>query len=133
MDTAKLDHGVLITSDPYSDKTANDDRDVSLLFGDASTATYFSRAGTGYRLVDSNFGTLPDSHQCLMFRNHLEMDGGAVFKHAVREAPPSIKNLLRRNDLSVADIDLFLLHQGVEVSRRIREPQDGRSTRESSI
>jgi 3-oxoacyl-[acyl-carrier-protein] synthase-3 len=112
MDTAKLDHGVLITSDPYSDKIADDDRDVSLLFGDAATATYFARTGTGYRLVDSNFGTLPNSYRCLMFRDHLEMDGGAVFKHAVQEAPPSIKALLERNHLAVADVDLFMLHQG---------------------
>lgn len=43
MDAAQLNHGVLITSDPYSNKVADDDRDVSLLFGDAATATYFSR------------------------------------------------------------------------------------------
>ncbi len=129
MDAAKLDHGVLITSDPYSDKTANDDRDVSLLFGDAATATYFSRSGAGYRLVDSNFGTLPDSYRCLMYRDHLEMDGGAVFKHAVQEVPPSIKALLGRNDLSVDDIDLFLLHQGSKylveyVSRKMGVPPE---------
>ncbi len=127
MDTAKLDHGVLITSDPYSDKIADDDRDVSLLFGDAATATYFSRAGSGYRLIDSNFGTLPDSYRCLMFRDHLEMDGGAVFKNAVKEAPPSIKELLERNCLSVNDVDLFLLHQGSKylveyVSRKMGVP-----------
>ncbi len=129
MDNAKLDHGVLITSDPYSDKLADDDRDVSLLFGDAATATYFSRTGSGYRLIDSNFGTLPNSYRCLMFRDHLEMDGGAVFKHAVKEAPPSIKELLQRNDLEAADIDLFLLHQGSKylveyVSRKMGVPQE---------
>jgi 3-oxoacyl-[acyl-carrier-protein] synthase-3 len=129
MDHGKLDHGVLITSDPYSDKIADDDRDVSLLFGDAATATYFSRSGPGYRLLDSNFGTVPDSYRCLMFRDHLEMDGGAVFKHAVRQVPPSIQSLLRRNDLEVADIDLFLLHQGSKylveyVSRKMGVPPE---------
>ncbi|MCB9872853.1 MAG: ketoacyl-ACP synthase III [Planctomycetaceae bacterium] len=129
MDTANLDHAVLITSDPYSDKVAEDDRDVSLLFGDAATATYFSRSGAGYRLIDSNFGTLPDSYRCLMFRDRLEMDGGAVFKHAVQEAPPSMKILLDRNQLSVEDVDLFLLHQGSKylveyVSRKMRVPPD---------
>ena len=127
MDTANLNHAVLITSDPYSDKTADDDRDVSLLFGDASTATYLSRSGRGYRLVDSNFGTLPDSYRCLMYRDHLEMDGGAVFKHAVKEAPPSIRHLLERNDLNVDEIDLYLLHQGSKylveyVSRKMGVP-----------
>ena len=111
MDAASLDHGVLITSDPYSNKIADDDRDVSLLFGDASTATYFSRSGSGYRLVDSNFGTVPDSYRCLVFREYLEMNGGAVFKHAVKAVPPGLRELLSRNDLDVSNIDLFLLHQ----------------------
>ncbi|MCZ6640458.1 MAG: ketoacyl-ACP synthase III, partial [Gammaproteobacteria bacterium] len=129
MDAAKLDHGVLITSDPYSDKVAKDDKDLSLLFGDAATATYFSRTGPGYRLIDSNFGTLPDSYRCLMFRDRLEMDGAAVFKHAVQEAPPSIRQLLERNQLGVDDIELFLLHQGSKylveyVSRKMRVPPE---------
>lgn len=112
MDAARLDHAVLITSDPYSDKVRMTDKDTALLFGDAATATYFTRRGPGYRLVDSNFGTLPDSYRCLLFRESLEMDGGAVFKYAVREAPPSLEALLARNNLTAGDIDLFLLHQG---------------------
>lgn len=129
MDAANLNHAVLITSDPYSDKVADDDRDVSLLFGDAATATYFSRTGPGYRLIDSNFGTLPDSYRCLMFRDRLEMDGGAVFKHAVQEVPPSLKELLERNQLKADDVDLFLLHQGSKylveyVSRKMRIPPE---------
>lgn len=129
MDAANLHHAVLITSDPYSNKVADDDRDVSLLFGDAATATYFSRTGPGYRLVDSNFGTLPESYRCLMFRDRLEMDGPAVFKHAVQEAPPSIRELLERNQLSVDNIEIFLLHQGSKylveyVSRKMRVPPE---------
>ncbi len=129
METANLNHAVLITSDPYSDKVADDDRDVSLLFGDAATATYFSRTGLGYQLIDSNFGTLPNSYRCLMFRDRLEMDGAAVFKHAVQEAPPSMRELLARNELSADDIDLFLLHQGSKylveyVSKKMRVPPE---------
>lgn len=129
MATAKLDHAVLITSDPYSNKVGVDDKDVSLLFGDAATATYFSRTGPGYHLVDSNFGTLPDSYRCLMFRDRLEMDGAAVFKHAVQEAPPSMKELLQRNQLTADQIDLFLLHQGSKylveyVSKKMRVPPE---------
>lgn len=125
MDAARLDHGVLVTSDPYSDKVDAENKDVALLFGDAATATYFSRTGSGYRLIDSNFGTLPDSYRCLFFRDRLEMDGAAVFKHAVQEVPPSVEALLSRNHLSADDIDLFLLHQGSKylveyVSRKMR-------------
>jgi len=112
MDTVGLDHAVLITCDPYSDKVLATDKDTALLFGDAATASYFTRSGPGYRLVDSNFGTVPDSNRCLLFRDRLEMDGPTVFKHAVRQAAPSLETLLARNGLAVDDIDLFLLHQG---------------------
>jgi 3-oxoacyl-[acyl-carrier-protein] synthase-3 len=127
MQAAKLDRAVLITCDPYSDKVDPQDKNTALLFGDASTATYFTRSGPGYELIDSNFGTLPDSNGCLMFRNFLEMDGTAVFKHAVQEAPPSLEELLRRNELAANDIDLFLLHQGSKylveyVARKMRVP-----------
>ena len=129
MDAAKLDHGVLITSDPYSDKVDEDDKDVSLLFGDAATATHFARDRAGYRLLDSSFGTLPDSYRCLFFDGRLQMDGGAVFKHAVQEVPPNIEALLQRNNLAKDDVDLFLLHQGSKylveyISRWMRVPAE---------
>ena len=52
-----------------------------------------------------------------------------MFRHAVREAPPSIDELLRRNGLGVADIDRFLLHQGSKylveyVSRKMGVPPE---------
>ncbi len=129
MNAARLDHAVLITSDPYSDKVRLTDKDTALLFGDAATATYFTRRGPGYCLVDSNFGTLPDSFRCLLFRETLEMDGGDVFKYAVREAPPSLEALLARNQLAAGDIDLFLLHQGSKylveyVAKKMRVPAE---------
>ncbi len=89
METARLDHAVLITCDPYSDKVDPQSKDTALLFGDAATATYFTRTGPGYVLIDSNFGTLPDSYRCLLFRDCLEMDGGAVFKHACKKCRPA--------------------------------------------
>lgn len=129
MEAAGLEQAVLITCDPYSDKVDSQDKDTALLFGDAATATYFTRNGPGYELIDSNFGTLPDSFRCLLFRDCLEMDGGAVFKHAVQEVPPSLRELLRRNSLTEAEIDLFLLHQGSKylveyIARKMRVPAE---------
>lgn len=112
METAKLDHALLFTSDPYSDLVDGDDRDVAMLFGDAATVSYITRSGSGYRMLDSNFGTLPDSYRCLFYRDRLEMDGAAVFKYAAQSVPPSIAELLERNCLAIADIDCFLMHQG---------------------
>jgi len=129
MQMAKLDHAVLFTADPYSDLIDGDDRDVAMLFGDAATASYLSRTGTGYCLLDSSFGTLPDSYRCLFFDQRLEMDGGAVFKYAAQSVPPSVAALLERNGLTIDEIDCFLLHQGARylvefVRNRSRIPAD---------
>lgn len=136
MNEARFEHGVLITCDPYSDKVDPDDKDTALLFGDAATATYFSRSGSGYRLIDSCFGTRPKSNQCLHFDNVLHMDGQAVFKNAVKEVPPSINGLLESNQLTVDDVDLFLLHQGSKylvefVGRKVGIPE-GKAPLESA-
>lgn len=111
METANLDHALLFTSDSYADIIDPNDKDVALIFGDASTATYFAREGTGYRLTDANFGTLPDSHDCLRCEDFFRMDGHRVFNYAARNVPPSISELLERNDLSPIDVDRFVLHQ----------------------
>lgn len=129
MNEARFEHGVLMTCDPYSDKVDPNDKDTALLFGDAATATWFTRSGSGYRLIDSRFGTRPNSNQCLHFDDVLHMDGQAVFKNAVKEVPPSIGELLESNHLSVDDVDLFLLHQGSKylvefVGRKVGIPSD---------
>ncbi len=111
METTGLDHAVLFTCDPYTDIIDEHDKDVALLFGDAATASYFTRDGSGYRLIDANFGTMPDSHECLRCEDLLKMDGRAVFNNAAKQVPPSIIELLQRNQMAVDDVDRLLLHQ----------------------
>lgn len=112
MEKLQFDHALLFTCDPYSTIVDQHDKNTALLFGDAASASYFSRIGPGYRLLDADFGTAPNSYTCLQCENTLTMDGREVFTHAVREAPQSIQTLLTRNQLTLADIDLLLLHQG---------------------
>jgi 3-oxoacyl-[acyl-carrier-protein] synthase-3 len=112
MERLHFDYALLFTCDPYSTIVDEHDKNTALLFGDAATVSYFSRTGPGYRLLDADFGTAPDSYTCLQCQETLTMDGREVFSHAVREAPQSIQTLLTRNHLTMADIDLLLLHQG---------------------
>ena len=44
LDANGLNHGVLVTSDPYSSIIDPSDPNTSLLFGDASTASLISRS-----------------------------------------------------------------------------------------
>jgi 3-oxoacyl-[acyl-carrier-protein] synthase-3 len=111
MESAKLDRAILFTCDPYTNIIDPTDKDVALIFGDAATASYFTRDGSGYRLIDSAFGTLPKSHECLRCDDLLKMDGYAVFNHAARQIPGSITELLGRNEMTADDVDRFLLHQ----------------------
>lgn len=106
-----LGHAILLTCDPYSKIVRSDDKNTALLFGDAATATYMSSKGGGYSLVDTHFGTLPQSNSCLSCRESLHMNGRDVLNNALREVPNSIQSLLRANSLSSAEVDLFVFHQ----------------------
>ena len=112
MERFGLEHALLFTCDPYSEIIDRNDKNTSLLFGDAASASYFTQTGSGYRLVDATFGTSPNTTTCLQCHDVFEMDGREVFMNAVREVPKSINNLLSRHGLSIEDIDLILLHQG---------------------
>jgi 3-oxoacyl-[acyl-carrier-protein] synthase-3 len=122
MSRVGLEHALLFTCDPYSTIVDPANKDTALIFGDAATASLLSRGGEGYQFVDAVFGTLPDSADCLRCEGSLEMDGRAVLMNATREAPASIRALLKRNTLELSDIPLFLLHPGskrvVDVIRR---------------
>ncbi|MCD6288745.1 MAG: ketoacyl-ACP synthase III, partial [Candidatus Hydrogenedentes bacterium] len=52
------------------------------------------------------------SHQDIDDRRHrIVMEGGAVFKHAVRRFAESINEALAANNKQLDDVDLFVLHQ----------------------
>ncbi|MGW6333080.1 ketoacyl-ACP synthase III [Nocardia rhamnosiphila] len=112
-----FDHALLFTCDPYSDIVDPHDRDTALLFGDGATVSYCATGAAGYRVADADFGTAPGTSSVLRFdTGHLTMQGRGVFLNAAREAPASIRRVLERNDLTLGDIDLFLVHPG---SKRI--------------
>jgi len=105
--------GLLVTSDPYSKVVDDDDRNTSLLFGDGAAATLVTdnpvwRAG---RYV---FGTAGKHRQALHVNEDrtLVMNGRTVFTFSATAVPPAITRTLAANDVSLDDVDCFLLHQG---------------------
>jgi 3-oxoacyl-[acyl-carrier-protein] synthase-3 len=68
--------------------------------------------------VDASFGTAPGSSACLRSDGVLKMDGSAVLMNAAREVPASIRGLLAKHGLTLAEIDRVLLHPG---SKRVIE------------
>lgn len=115
MESLRLDHALLFTCDPYSKIVDPEDKNTSLIFGDAASVSYLCRGAAGYALVDASFGTVPGSTSCLLsegLQPRLKMDGTAVLFHATREVPGSIRALLEKNGKTREEVDLFLLHPG---------------------
>lgn len=113
MESNNLKNGLLFTSDPYSKIINGEDRNTSLLFGDAATVTLINDNPI-YFFDNFLFGTngqLGDSIQ-KNNKNILEMNGRAVFNFTATVIPDSINEYLKKNNLEVLDIDLFILHQG---------------------
>jgi len=103
--------GLLFTADPYSKIIDDDDRDTSLLFGDAATVTLVSNDPL-YLLDDITFGTVGKEYRGLICKDgRLYMNGRALFKFVMNHIPDDIKVLLKRNGLQVGDIDKYVFHQ----------------------
>jgi 3-oxoacyl-[acyl-carrier-protein] synthase-3 len=106
--------GLLFTADPYSKIVNELDKNTSLLFGDAATATLISDKPvwhTGKFLFGSH-GQEASSIQVDQQSGKLTMNGRAVFTFSATIVPNHILAMLAANNLNVENIDFFALHQG---------------------
>lgn len=127
---------VLVNADVLSHKTSSRDRNSYPLIGDAASVTVVER-DAGDALIHANIrmdGTrrealmipaggfrLPSSAQTavpedvgdgnLRAKDHLRMDGTAVFNFVQTEVPPMIESLLNVAGVSMEAVDWFLFHQ----------------------
>lgn len=112
MASANLNHGLLFTADPYSKVIDEDDKNTSLLFGDASSVTYIS-SDPVFVSGKFTFGTRGKDFEHMICRDKkLIMNGRQIFNFALRTIPSDVKRVLELNRLTLNDIDRFLLHPG---------------------
>lgn len=104
-------NAVLVTADPYSKIIDREDRVTSLLFGDGATATLLSDDAI-FDIGKPILQTDGNGHDALVKNEHLNMHGRKVFNFAATNVPSQIASYLDGNELTVEEIDLFLLHQG---------------------
>ena len=120
---------LLVTADPYSRITRMDDPTTALIFGDAGTCTVLANQGA-YSIgqaVNRTYGS-----KCEALRvddDRLVMDGRAVYTLAAAQAPQLIRDIIHLNELSLKDIDVFLVHQGSRaivdaIQQRLGVPAD---------
>lgn len=122
-----LHSGLLFTADPYSKGINPEDKNTVLLFGDAATVTHLKEYEGGkafWRTGKFKFSTFGKDCGALNNRSgYIFMNGRAIFNFAMKNVPVQIKELLKKEGLSISDIDLFLFHQGsrymIEQLRRL--------------
>ncbi len=121
MNENNLSKGLLFTSDPYSKIIDESDKGTSLLFGDGATVTLIGKEFK-FGFQKFNFGTKGKSFSDLICENQLKMNGRGVYNFAAKKVPKDILDILKKNSLSIDEIDLFVLHQGSKfIIETIRE------------
>jgi 3-oxoacyl-[acyl-carrier-protein] synthase-3 len=128
------EHALVIGADVMSSIIDYKDRATCVLFGDGAGAVVVSAAGPGdggildfEHEVDGSGGPAlcmpaggslrPASHETVDQRLHyVKQEGQTVFKFAVRKTEEISRRILERNNLTAADLDLFVSHQA---NRRI--------------
>ena len=128
MEAAGLKNGLLITADPYSKIVDPEDRNTTMLFGDAATATWMGEDAS-WKLGKSLFGSDGSgAHHLRTTEGKFYMNGRQVYNFALVKIPAHLQQLLDASQLQADDIDLFCLHQGSAaivdaVSLRFQEGQ----------
>ncbi len=132
--TGAHDHVLVVGADVMSSIIDYTDRTTCVLFGDGAGAVVLSAAeedephildfaheidGSGGPALCMPAGgsRLPASHETVDKRLHyVKQDGATVFKFAVKKTEEICRRVLERNQLTSADLDLFVSHQA---NRRI--------------
>jgi 3-oxoacyl-[acyl-carrier-protein] synthase-3 len=128
-------HVLCITSETYSKHLHPKDRSNRAIFGDGAAATLLT-ASEEEKIFDFVFGTDGSGYQNLIvpnggfrhkhvefaeekeepegsFRtdNHLYMNGPEIFNFTIEKVPVVVEMVLKRNGLSLEDIDYVIFHQ----------------------
>lgn len=117
---------IIFTADPYSKSTSEDDKNTSMIFGDAATATLIEE-GSAWRIGRFDAGTKGSRALERDAEGVLRMNGRAVFDFCALNVPGSVKRTLELNGLALEDVDAFALHPGSKfiidtVAKRIGIP-----------
>ncbi len=129
---------LLVTSETYSKFINKRDRSARVLFGDGAAATIVAASDSTRGITDIDFATVakhyrrfwvpaggfrvPRSEATAMettddagnvrSQNDIYMDGMGVWAFVNSTVPKQVNRLLRRNAITLEEIDLVLFHQG---------------------
>ena len=120
---------IVVAAEMMSSMTNYEDRTTCPLFGDAAAAVmveptteenvgvidgvyHVNGEGLSHLVMKAGGSAYPASHETVDAREHfVYQEGRAVYKHAVTDMLTSSLDVMKRNNLSVEDIDWFVPHQ----------------------
>lgn len=133
---------LLVTADTYTRLLHPQDRSTRPIFGDGAAATIISAVKPALSLIDMTFATAgkqsgrfivksggarhpshPPATEVVVDKSgrvrsdeHVYMDGLGVLSFFTSVVPAAVKEILRRNQLSIEDISLFVFHQASQMA-----------------
>lgn len=115
---------LIIGAESLSNMVNWKDRGTCILFGDGAGAAILSaEEGVLHQPITYSDGGKGSALTCMSrhrkgrpddevdLDSYMKMDGQAVFKFAVKRVPEVVKEVLEKAEISVSDIDYFILHQ----------------------
>lgn len=109
-----VEYALLFTCDKYRQVIDEADENVAMIFGDGATVTLLAKKDSGAAIEGFDFGTLPNSWECIMGQEYLRMDGSEIFRNAAFNVPTSIKKVLDTCGTTMAEVDEIVLHQATK-------------------
>ena len=102
---------LLVTAETYTKYIAQEDRSTRTIFGDGAAATLVDEEAAG-KIGAFSFGTDGSGADKLVVRDgRLFMDGPEIFNFTLDIVPKTMTDVLAKNNLTHADIDLYVFHQ----------------------
>lgn len=125
--TGRFKNVLLIAAEAMSRYLDWKDRSTCVLFGDAAAAVVIGQVESAHGLIASDLGADVDGTDMLQIPNSgsaiehdqidinskqtIEMNGGEVFKFAVRIIPETVKKALDKAGLGIGDVKYIIPHQ----------------------
>ena len=116
---------MLVTGDTYSHLIKTEDRATRTLFGDGAAVTVLAASDNKDAFIDCDLATSGKDFKKFYVpgggartndgdvntSNKIEMDGFGLIGFFNSVLPRHVKGLLKKNDIGMDDIDLFVFHQ----------------------
>ena len=125
VESGLAEKGLIVCSEKYSQYVDVHDRSCKPLFSDASAAALIERSYDKSEIIGFDLGTDGSGYDNLIVKpdtddNHnktgiLYMNGGNVFLFTMSTIPKSVKFLLKKVNMNIDDIDIFIFHQASKI------------------